>query len=38
MTRNFRRGFLAKTTATRSGNIELPERVVVVSFYSHDTM
>jgi hypothetical protein len=25
-------------TATRSGNIELPERDVVVSFYSHDTM
>jgi hypothetical protein len=25
-------------TATRSGNTELPERVVFVSFYSHDTM
>jgi hypothetical protein len=29
---------LEKTTATRSGNIELPERVMVASFYSHDTM
>jgi hypothetical protein len=29
---------LDKTTAMRSGNIELPERVVVFSFYSHDTM
>jgi hypothetical protein len=29
---------LEKTTAMRSGNIELPERVVVISFYSHDTM
>jgi hypothetical protein len=29
---------LEKTTATRSGNTALPERVVVVSFYSHDMM
>jgi hypothetical protein len=29
---------LDKTTATRSGNIELPERDVVVSFYSQDTI
>jgi hypothetical protein len=29
---------LDKTTATRSGKTELPERVVVLSFYSHDTM
>jgi hypothetical protein len=29
---------LEKTTTTRSGNIEWPERDVVVSFYSHDTM
>jgi hypothetical protein len=29
---------LEKTTAKRSGNIELPERGAVVYFYSHDTM
>jgi hypothetical protein len=29
---------LDKTTVTRSGKTELPESVVVVSFYSHDTM
>jgi hypothetical protein len=29
---------LEKTTTTRSGNIELPECDVVVSFYSHATM
>jgi hypothetical protein len=29
---------LEKTTTTHSDNIELPERVVVVSFYSHDTI
>jgi hypothetical protein len=29
---------LEKTTTMRSGNIELPERDVVVSFYSQDTM
>jgi hypothetical protein len=29
---------LVKTIATRYGDIELPERVVVVSFYSHHTM
>jgi hypothetical protein len=29
---------LEKTTVTHSGNIELPECFVVVSFYSHDTM
>jgi hypothetical protein len=29
---------LEKTTTTCSGNIELLERDVVVSFYSHDTM
>jgi hypothetical protein len=29
---------LEKTTTTRSDKIELPERVVVVSFCSHGTM
>jgi hypothetical protein len=29
---------LEKTTATRSGNIELLERTVGVCFYSRDTM
>jgi hypothetical protein len=29
---------LEKTTGTRSGIMELPERVVFVSFYSHDTI
>jgi hypothetical protein len=29
---------LGKTTGTRSGKTELPERVVAVSFYSHDTV
>jgi hypothetical protein len=29
---------LEKPTTTRYGIMELPERVVVVSFYSHDTM
>jgi hypothetical protein len=29
---------LEKTTATHSGNIDLPERVVIITFYSHDTM
>jgi hypothetical protein len=28
---------LEKTTETRSGMMELPERFVVVSFYSHGT-
>jgi CxxC motif-containing protein (DUF1111 family) len=34
----FKSWLLEKMTTTRSGNIELPERVVVVSFYSHDAM
>jgi hypothetical protein len=29
---------LDKTSATRSGNTVLPERVLIVFFYSHDTM
>jgi hypothetical protein len=29
---------LDKMITTRSGKTELPERFVVVSFYSHDTM
>jgi hypothetical protein len=34
----FTSSLLDKTTATRSGNIELPEHVVVVFFYSHNTV